>query len=231
MEKRCGQSLRFGDVEITHTRHFHPAERFELAAPGIAVAEPILRRPGRGALAQITALCCKLVKAMRFAVDVDPEDLSEIIRNFQDATVVAVTGMGGTIATTTPHKIQAFFGWPEAHEDDAERAVTAGLDAVARVGQLSSPKGEPLQAQVVVATGLALASQRPAVGEPSAIAAGMCDLASPNSVLVTASTRRLISSAFVCENPEQHALPGVSEPVSTWRVRGKRAGASRLKAS
>ena len=180
---------------------------------------------------QIAALCCKLVNAMRFAVDVDPEDLSEIIRNFQDATVAAVTGMGGKIATTTPQEIQAFFGWPVAHEDDAERAVTAGLDAVARVGQLLSPKGEPLQAQVVVATGLALASQRQAVGEPSVIAAGICDLAPPNSVLVTASTCRLISSAFVCENPEQHALAGVSEPVSTWRVRGKRAVASHLKAS
>jgi hypothetical protein len=109
--------------------------------------------------------------------------------------------------------------------------VTAGLDAVARVGQLVSPKGgEPLQAQVVVATGLALVSQRQAVGEPSIIAAGMCDLAAPNSVLVTASTRRLISSAFICENPEQHALAGVSDPVSTWRVTGKRAVASRFKA-
>ena len=180
---------------------------------------------------QITALCCKLVKAMKIAVDVDPEDLSETIRNFQDATVAAVTGMGGTIATTTPHEIHAFFGWPEAQEDDAERAVTAGLDAVARVSQLLSPKGEPLQAQVVVATGLALASQRQAVGEPSVIAAGICDLAPPNSVLVTASTRKLISSAFVCENPEQHALAGVSEPISTWRVRGNRAVASFLKAS
>ena len=84
--------------------------------------------------------------------------------------------------------------------------MIAGLDAVARVGQLLSPKGEPLQAQVIVATGLALASQRQVVGEPSVIAAGMCDLAPPNSVLVTASTRRLVSSAFVCENPEQHAL-------------------------
>ena len=172
---------------------------------------------------QITALCCKLANAIGFAVNVDPEDLSEIIRNFQDATIAAVTGMGGTIATTTLHEIRAFFGSPEAHEDDAKRAVTAGLDAVARVGQLVSPKGKPLQAQVVVATGLAIASQRQAVGEPSVIAAGMCDLAPPNSVLVTASTRRLIGSAFVWESPEQHALAGVSEPVSTWRVTGKRA--------
>ena len=215
--------------------------RFLLTVPGVgyklmaktkpAEAPQSGAEPTKPERRQITALCCKLVNAMRFAVDVDPEDLSEIIRNFQDATVAAVTGMGGTIATATPHEIHAFFGWPEAHEDDAERAVTAGLDAVARVSQLLSPKGEPLQAQVVVATGLALASQRQAVGEPSVIAAGICDLAPPNSVIVTASTRRLISSAFVCENPEQHALAGVSEPISTWRVRGNRAVASCLKAS
>jgi DNA-binding response OmpR family regulator/class 3 adenylate cyclase len=215
--------------------------RFVLTVPGVgyklmakttpAKAPQSGTEPTKPERRQITALCCKLVNAIGFAVDLDPEDLSEITRSFQDATVAAVTGMGGTIATTTPpHEIQAFFGWPEAHEDGAERAVTAGLDAVARVGQLLSPKGEPLQAQIVVATGLALASQRQAVGEPSVISAGICDLAPPNSVLVTASTRRLISSAFVCENPEQHALAGVSEPVSTWRVTGKRAVASRLKA-
>ena len=148
---------------------------------------------------------------MGLAVDVDPEDLSQVTRNFQDAAVAAITGMGGTIATVTPDEILAFFGYPEAHEDDAERAVTAGLDAVAKIGQLVSPKGEPLQARVAVATGLALASQRQAVGEPLVIATEMCDKAAPNSVLVTASTRRFLSRAFVCEDPEQHALAGVSE--------------------
>ena len=213
--------------------------RFLLTVPGVgyklmartqpAEARQFGAEPTEPERRQITALCCKLVDAMGLAVNVDPEDLSQITRNFQDAAVAAITGMGGTIATVTPDEILAFFGYPEAHEDDAERAVNAGLDAVAKIGQLVSPKGEPLQARVAVATGLALASQRQAVGEPSVIAAGMCDLAAPNSVLVTASTRRLLSSAFVCENPEQHALAGVSEPVSTWRVTGKRAVASRFK--
>ena len=144
---------------------------------------------------------------MGLAVNVDPEDLSQITRNFQDAAVAAITAMGGTIATVKPDEILAFFGYPEAHEDDAERAVNAGLNAVAKIGQLVSPKGEPPQARVAVATGLALASQRQAVGEPSVIAAGLCDLAAPNSVLVTASTRRLLRSAFVCENPERTHSP------------------------
>ena len=93
---------------------------------------------------QITALCCTLVGAMGLAVDVDPEDLSQVTRNFQDTAVAAISGMGGTIATVTPDEVLAFFGYPEAHEDDAERATTAGLDAVAKIGQLVSPKGASL---------------------------------------------------------------------------------------
>jgi class 3 adenylate cyclase len=81
--------------------------------------------------------------------------------------------------------------------------VTAGLDAVAKIGRLVSPKGEPLQARVTVATGMALASRKQAVGEPLVIAAEMCEQATPNSVLVTASTRRLLSRAFVCR-PRSH---------------------------
>ena len=232
------------DMLVTRVRRKIEPEpkvpRFLLAVPGVgyklmartqpAEARQFRAEPIDSERRQITALCCKLVGVMRLAADVDPEDLSQVTRSFQDAAMAAIAGMGGTIATVTPDEILAFFGYPEAHEDDAERAVTAGLDAVAKIGQLVSPNGEPLQARAAVATGLALASQRQAVGEPSVIAAEMCDQAAPNCVLVTASTRGFLSRAFVCQNPEQHALAGVSEPVSTWRVTGKRAVASRFKA-
>jgi predicted ATPase len=167
---------------------------------------------------------------MGFAVTLDPEDLSRVTRAFQDAVIVAMTLRGGTIATMAPDKVLMLFGYPEAHEDDAERAVDAGLDAVAKIGQLRSPLGEPLQAQVAVATGLVLASQNQAVGEPGAIVAGLCNLAPPNSVLVAASTRRLLSNAFVCGNPERYELVGLSQPVSAYRVTGKRTVESRFRA-
>jgi hypothetical protein len=137
--------------------------------------------------------------------------------------------MGGTIATITPDQILAFFGYPEAHEDDAERAVNAGLDAVAKVSRLPSVTGEPLQIRVGVATVLALASQVQTVGGPSVVTVGVCDLAAPNSVLVTASTRALLSSTFVCNNPERYAIAGLSEAVSACHVTGKRAVASRFR--
>ena len=214
--------------------------RFLVTVPGIGyklVARPQCADVGQSGLKpneperrQVTALSCKLVGAMGFAVNLDPEDLVEITQNFQDAAAEAITGMGGTIATVAPDEILAFFGYPQAHEDDAERAVNAGLDAVTKIGQLVSPKGELLQARAAIATGLAFASPRQTLGQSSVIAQGICDLAAPNSVLATASTRRLLSAAFVCENPERYVLPGLSDPVSACRVTGSRAFADRFKA-
>ena len=191
--------------------------------------------PPRGVTAeperrQLTALACNLVGAMGFAVNLDPEDFSRVTRGFQDAVVAAITPRGGTIATMAPDQVLVLFGYPEAHEDDAERAVEAGFDAVAKIGQLRSPLAEPLQAQVAIATGLTLASQNQAVGEPGAIVAGLCNLAIPNSVLVATSTRRLLGGAFVCGNSELYQLAGLSKAVSAYRVTGKRTIETRFTA-
>src|SRR5262249_99508 len=139
---------------------------------------------------QITALSCNLAGAMAFTIGCDPEDLSGTTRTFQEASVSAITRLGGSIAYVTPDPILAVFGYPEAHEDDPERAVNAGFDMLAGVAQILSPRGEPLQAQIGVATGLALVSQKEAVGEPAAIATALSDLAAPDSMLITGSTRR-----------------------------------------
>jgi class 3 adenylate cyclase len=159
---------------------------------------------------------------MRFAVDLDPEEFSWITTNFQNTAVAAITRMGGTIATVAPDQIMALFGYPEVHDDDAERAVDAGLEMLAKIGQLESPLGKPLQAQVAVATGLTLASQNQVVGKPLAIAEGLCNVAAPDSVLVAPTTRRLLTGVFVCGNPEPYQLAGLSEAVSACRVTGKR---------
>src|SRR6516162_6500162 len=201
-----------------------------MARPRSADARPPRAEPAEPERRQLTALACNLVGAMGFAVNCDPEDLSRVSRDFQDAVVAAITPRGGTIATMTPDQILVLFGYPAAHEDDAEQAVDAALDALAKIDQLRSPLGEPLQAQVAVATGLALASQNQAVGEPQAIAAGLCDLAAPNSVLVAARTRRLLSGAFVCGNSELYQLAGLSAAISACRVTGKRRVESRFAA-
>jgi class 3 adenylate cyclase/DNA-binding response OmpR family regulator/predicted ATPase len=179
---------------------------------------------------QITALNCNLAGAMQFAVSCDPEDLSRTTKSFQEAAVDAVTALGGTIVSLMPDQILAMFGYPEAHEDDPERAVNAGCNLLENVARVLSPTGEPLQVRVGVATGLALVSQKETVGEPSAIASALSALAAPNSVLVTASTRRLLSNAIVCDQQTQHALAGMPEPVCAYRVTARRGVSSRFKA-
>ena len=144
--------------------------RFLVTVPGIGyklMARPQSadvgqsgHKPYESERRQVTALSCRLVGSVRFAVNLDPEDLVEITQTFQDAAVQAITGMGGTIATVAPDEILAFFGYPQAHEDDADRAVNAALEAVTKIRRLVSPKGEPLQARAALATGLAFASRK-----------------------------------------------------------------------
>jgi class 3 adenylate cyclase/DNA-binding response OmpR family regulator/predicted ATPase len=177
---------------------------------------------------QISALCCKFLGAMELAVKLDPEDLSKITRSFQTEIAATIARMGGTIAAVTPDEILAFFGYPKAREDDAERAVDAALDAVAKTTQLPSPTGTSLQAGVGIATGLVLASSTQAVGEPLAVAAALCDLSAPNSVLIAATTRRLLGNDFVCDEPERLVLGVVSNAVSVCRVIGKQTHQSRF---
>src|SRR6516164_5461521 len=192
-----------------------------MARPQSADARPSGAEPAEPERRQLTALACNLVGAMGFAVNLDPEDFSRVTRDFQDAVVAAITRMGGTITTMAPEQVLALFGYPAAHEDDAERAVEAGLDAVVKIAQLRSPLGEPLQAQVAVATGLALASQNQTVGKPRAIAGGLCNVAAPGSVLVAATSLTPLSGAFVCGNPERYELIGLSQPVSAYAVTRK----------
>ena len=187
-------------------------------------------KPTESERRQLTVLSCNLVGSAALAVHCDPEDLSSVIRNFQASGAAVIERMGGTIATLTADAILAYFGYPESTEHDAERAVHAGLDLVAKVSQLVSPTNEPLQVRVGVATGSAVVSREQALGEPLAVAAGLCKAAAPNSVLVAASTRKLLGGIFVFENMELYQIAEVSDAVSACRVVRERRVESRFKA-
>jgi class 3 adenylate cyclase/DNA-binding response OmpR family regulator/predicted ATPase len=208
-----------------------PGVGYKLIARPISDAESSQAKPGEPERRQITALCCSLVGAMEFALGFDPEDLSRISRSFHDAAAAAVTRLGGTIAYVTPDQILAIFGYPGAHEDGAERAVKAGLDALANVGEIISPRGDALRSRVGIATGLALASPTEIVGGPSAIATAVCAVAPPDAVLVTASTHRRLSSAFACDKLEEYPLAGLNVSVTACRVTAKREVKSRFRAT
>src|SRR5262249_15003145 len=186
---------------------------------------------------QLTVLFCDLVGSTALAVKLDPEDMREVIRAFQDSCAAVVTQMGGHVARFMGDGLLVYFGYPQAHEDDAERAVRAGPDLVAKVGQLLLPTGELLQARVGIATGVVVvgatmgerwAQEQVVVGETPTLAARLQNVAAPNTTVIAANTLRLLGDVFVCEQLGPFELKGLSEPVMAWRVLGERVAESRF---
>jgi predicted ATPase/class 3 adenylate cyclase len=188
----------------------------------------------------LTVLFCDLVGSTGFAVELDPEELSGVIRRFQDTCAAVVKHFGGYIGRFMGDGLLVYFGYPQAHEDDAERAVRAGLDIVAKVGELLLPSGEPLQVRVGIATGLVVvgetigegsAQEQVVFGETPNRAAHLQRLAAPNSVLVAASTHQLLGGMFVCADLGRVEVKGKSRPVAAWRVIGECTVESRFEAT
>jgi DNA-binding response OmpR family regulator/class 3 adenylate cyclase/predicted ATPase len=193
--------------------------------------------PGQGIPAQdseperrhLTILSCKLVGAAVLATTLDPEDFGNIVRSFQNVCTSVVTQWNGSITHSMGDEILASFGYPTSHEDDAERAVYAALDLVERAGGLLSPSGKALQVRSAIATGLIFINEnRTPVGEAIVVAGQLRTITPPNSVTVSARTRKLLGRVFVCDGPQQCELEGVSEPVIWYRVAGKGTMQSRF---
>jgi DNA-binding response OmpR family regulator/class 3 adenylate cyclase/predicted ATPase len=180
---------------------------------------------------QLTVLCCGLAGVSALATSFDLEDVGGVIRSFQHACNVAITRMGGSKAQWIGEEALALFGYPQAHEDDVERAVQAGLDLITTTNQHRSPSGEPLTVRVGIATGLVLVGgDQQIIGEPLVIAARLRATAPSNSVIVSAATRKLLGSSFDCTNPAALALTEIPGPVVSYRVTGRRPIKSRFDA-
>ncbi len=187
---------------------------------------------------QLTVVFCDLVGSTALAVRLDPEDLSAVIRRFQATSTGVIASYGGYVAKFLGDGLLAYFGYPAAHEDEAENAVRAGLDLVAKVGRLLLPSGEALKVRVGVATGVVvvgsvatgLADEVAATGETPNLAARLQELAAPNTVVVSTVTRRLLGGGFVCERLAPHSAKGFSEPVNAFVITGERAVESRFDA-
>jgi predicted ATPase/class 3 adenylate cyclase len=182
---------------------------------------------------QVTALSCVLVGLSAMAIRLDPEETVDIIRRFQDMCSAVIAGWGGGVVSSLrgSGNILALFGHPKSHEDDAERAVHAALELLEKVGDVALASGERLELRCAISTGLVVvAADQTAIGEATLIARQLRNLAPPNSVIVTARTRKLLNNAFVCADRQLFELKDVSEPVTAYRVTGKRASKSRLDA-
>jgi class 3 adenylate cyclase len=228
----CGKSLPAVDLEPAKGAQTVWLEQsgfneFKPANPSGQVGSPHSETGRR----QVTALCCGLIGSTALAVNLDPEDFDNIIRHFQDICTRVITRWGGAVTNSVGDETLAVFGYPDCDEADAERAVHAGLDLVANVGEfLSSPAG-PLQARIAIATGLVLIGEnQPVIGEPVVMAARLRNKTPPNSLTITASTRKLLGSAFICEDLELHEFDGFCDPVPAYRVAGERAVKSQFAA-
>ena len=172
---------------------------------------------------QVTVMFSDLVGSTALSGRMDPEDLREVISAYQKCVAQTVGRLGGFIAKFMGDGVLVYFGYPHAHEDDAERAVRAGLELVAAVGGLKTHAA--LQTRVGIATGLVVvgdligsgASQEQAiVGETPNLAARLQSVAEPNSVVVAESTRRLVGNLFELRDLGAQGLKGISGPVRAW---------------
>ena len=169
-------------------------------------------------------LFCDLVDSTSLASRLDLEEFRDVIHSFQAACAAVIRRFEGTISRYMGDGILVLFGYPRAHEDDAERAVRAGLSMVEAVARLRAPvgAGEPLAIRVGIATGLVVvgdligegASEEEAVlGETPNLAARLHAVASPNTVVIASGTRALLGERFVCEDLGAHQLKGFAAPV------------------
>lgn len=174
---------------------------------------------------QITILFADLADSTKLAARLDPEDLRELMQQYQQGCAQVIDHYAGHVAQYMGDGIMAYFGWPTAHEDAAERAVRAGLDLVAAVKALRS--AETLTVRIGINTGTVVISDTghgdpsiplAAVGVTPHIAARLQALASPNTVLISASTSRLVGALCEQQALGPHSLKGVAEPVPVFRV-------------
>src|SRR5262249_19622308 len=167
------------------------------------------------------------------------EDMRVVIDAYHAACARITRTYDGFLAEFRGDGILAYFGYPIAHEDDAERTVRAGLDIIAAVAQLETRAGEPLAVRIGIATGLVVVGdlsregalrERAVVGETPNLAARLQTLAEPGTIVVAASTRRLLGDLFLLRDLGLHEVKGIAEPVAAWAVEGVSDSESRFEA-
>jgi class 3 adenylate cyclase len=195
----------------------------ELTPSEISSTVPPLTKDTAAERRQVTVMFCDLVGSTALSARMDPEDLREVISTYQKCVAETVQRFGGFVAKYMGDGVLVYFGYPQAHEDDAERAVRAGLELTAAIGALKTQA--PLQTRVGIATGLVVvgdligsgASQEQAiVGETPNLAARLQGIAEPNSVVIAESTRKLVGNLFELQDLGAQELKGIAGTVRGW---------------
>jgi predicted ATPase/class 3 adenylate cyclase len=198
-------------------------------------------QPLAGAKAErrhLTVLFCDMVGSTALSARLDPEDLQQILHEYQGCCSKAIRRYGGYVARFMGDGVMAYFGFPTAHEDDAERAVNAALEIVGLVSAQTGPTHR-LEIRIGIATGLVvvgdLIGEGPAqefalAGKAPNLAARLQQLAGPNKILVSSDTRELLGGLFEFADLGDHQLKGFDKQVHVWSVSRSSPGASRFEA-
>ena len=172
---------------------------------------------------QVTVMFSDLVGSTILSARMDPEDLREVIADYHRCVAEIVRSSEGFVAQYLGDGVLVYFGYPQAHEDDVERAVRAGLDLIGAVSSLKTRA--PLQARVGIATGIVVVGdlmrsgnpqERGIIGETPNLAARLQGIAEPNRVVIAESTRKLLGNLFELEDLGSKDLKGFTEPVRIW---------------
>jgi class 3 adenylate cyclase len=237
------QDLEKLGLSLGHRRKFLAATaklRAATAPSAIVPTEPPDQPTQAVERRQLTVVFVDIVGSTALSGRLDPEDLIQLLRRYRDACVESITKYEGFIAQYLGDGILAYFGFPHAQEDAAERAIRAGLEIVEKVRQIKQPDGEALQARIGVATGLAVtggvagvgpAGEETVVGDTPNLAARLQALADPGCVLVGPLTHRLTADFFEFSLVGEHVIKGFRESISVWRVIRESATESRFAAA
>jgi class 3 adenylate cyclase len=233
--------ISIGVTSVGHRRKLLAAIASLGASPPAATVTAAPRdvsAPADAERRQLTVAFCDLVASTELSARLDPEDLREVITAYHRAVAEIVVGFDGFVAKYMGDGVLVYFGYPPAHEDDAERAVRAGLGVIDAVGRLDV-KSLKLQARVGIATGLVVvgdligegsAQEQSVVGETPNLAARLQALAEPDMVVIAAGTRRLVGDLFEYRDRGAVEVKGLAGPVPSWQVLRPSVVASRFEA-
>jgi class 3 adenylate cyclase len=192
---------------------------------------------------QLTVLFCDLVDSTALATQLDPEELREVVWAYQATCAKVIARFEGHIAQYLGDGLLVYFGYPLAHEDDAQRAVRAGLGMVEALGQLNTrlkpDRGVELSVRLGIHTGLVVVGEvgggtrqeQLALGETPNLAARLQGLAAPNTVVISAATYPLLGGFFACQALGPHLLKGFAQPLQVYQVLYESTARSRLEAA
>jgi class 3 adenylate cyclase/predicted ATPase len=222
-----------GDTRATGTIELPDAISTDVpSAEPVDISEPTRTAP-EAERRQLTVMFCDLADSTKLSQQLDPEDLREVVRAYQATAVEVIEQYAGHMAQYLGDGLLIYFGWPTAHEDDAQRSLHAGLGIVEAITttlnpRLAQEKGVQLTVRIGVHTGPVVVGEiggggrheNLATGETVNLAARLEGLAPPNTMVISPTTARLVEGGFALEDLGTHVLKGVAEPMQVFRVLG-----------